>query len=200
MTQLELAKSGIVSLEMRLVAEAEGVDPEFIRNGIAEGNTVIPANRKHQISQYCGIGKGLRVKVNANIGTSPDYGDMATELEKLRVAVEYKADTVMDLSTGGDLTAIRCAILKESPIPLGTVPIYQAATETIDRKGAIVKMTADDLFRVIEEQAEEGVEFMTVHCGVTQSSIARLKRQGRVTDVVSRGGAFLLGWIIHNDQ
>ena len=200
MTQLELAKSGIISLEMRLVAEAEGVDPEFIRNGIAEGNVVIPANRKHQISQYCGIGKGLRVKVNANIGTSPDYGDMATELEKLRVAVEYKADTVMDLSTGGDLTAIRCAILKESPIPLGTVPIYQAATETIDRKGAIVKMTADDLFRVIEEQAEEGVEFMTVHCGVTQSSIARLKRQGRVTDVVSRGGAFLLGWIIHNDQ
>jgi phosphomethylpyrimidine synthase len=140
------------------------------------------------------------VKVNANIGTSSDYGDIETELEKLRVAIEYKADTVMDLSTGGDISAIRRAILKESSIPLGTVPIYQAGIEAIDRRGAIVKMTADELFGVIKGQAEEGVDFMTVHCGVTRSAIERLKRQGRVTDIVSRGGAFLLGWIIHNDQ
>ncbi len=200
MTQLELARSGTISPEMKLVAEAEGVAPEFIRQGVGEGNIVIPANPSHKLSQYCGIGKGLRVKVNANIGTSSDYGDMESELEKLRVAIEYKADTVMDLSTGGDLSAIRRAILKESAIPLGTVPIYQAGIEAIERRGAIVKMTPDDLFHVIEEQAEEGVDFMTVHCGVTREAIERLKRQGRVTDIVSRGGALLLGWILHNEQ
>ena len=200
MTQLELARGGIVSPEMKLVAQEEGIDPELIRHGVAEGTIVIPANTKHKLGCYCGIGKGLRTKVNANIGTSSDYSDIDTELEKLRVAVEYKADTVMDLSTGGDIGAIRRAILSQSPIPLGTVPIYQAGIEAIERKEAIVKMTADELFSVIEEQAEEGVDFVTVHCGVTQSAIARLKRQGRVTDIVSRGGAFLFGWIIYNEQ
>jgi len=185
---------------MKLVAQEEGIDPELIRHGVAEGTIVIPANTKHKLGCYCGIGKGLRTKVNANIGTSSDYSDIDTELEKLRVAVEYKADTVMDLSTGGDIGAIRRAILSQSPIPLGTVPIYQAGIEAIERKEAIVKMTADELFSVIEEQAEEGVDFVTVHCGVTQSAIARLKRQGRVTDIVSRGGAFLFGWIIYNEQ
>jgi phosphomethylpyrimidine synthase len=199
-TQLELARKGIVSLEMNLVAEAEGVAPEFIRQGIAQGNIVIPANRNHRLPQYCGIGKGLRVKVNANIGTSSDYGDMEGELEKLMVAIEYKSDTVMDLSTGGDLSAIRGAILKESSIPLGTVPIYQAGIEAIERRGAIVNMTPDDLFRTIEEQAAEGVDFVTVHCGVTRAAIERLKRQGRVTDIVSRGGALLLGWVLQNEQ
>jgi phosphomethylpyrimidine synthase len=200
MTQLELARGGIISPEIKLVAEEEGIDPDLVRQGVAQGTIVIPANVKHKLDHYCGIGKRLRTKVNANIGTSSDYGDVDTELEKLRVAVEYKADTVMDLSTGGDIGAIRRAILSQSPIPLGTVPIYQAGIEAIERTGAIVKMTADDLFSVIEEQAEEGVDFMTVHCGVTQSAIARLKRQGRVTDIVSRGGAFLLGWIIYNEQ
>jgi len=200
LTQLELARSGVISPEMKLVAQDEGVDPELILKGVAEGTIIVPANRNHKLVRYCGIGKGLRIKVNANIGTSPDYGDVDTELEKLRVAVEYKADTVMDLSIGGDLRAIRRAILKESPIPLGTVPIYQVGIEAIEKRGAIVGMTADDLFAVIEEHAEEGVDFMTVHCGVTLSSIARLKRQGRVTDIVSRGGAFLLGWMVHNEQ
>ena len=200
MTQLELARNGIISPEMKLVAEEEGVTPEFIQQGLAQGTIVIPANVNRKLSKYCGIGKGLRVKVNANIGTSTDYSDVDAELEKLRVAIECKADTVMDLSTGGDISAIRRAILEQCPVPLGTVPIYQAAIEAIERRGAIVAMTAEDLFRVIEAQAEEGVEFMTVHCGVTRQSIERLRRQGRVTDVVSRGGAFLLGWIIHNDQ
>ena len=200
MTQLELARGGIASPEMKLVAEAEGLDPELIRQGVSEGTIVIPANVNHKLSCYCGIGKGLRTKVNANIGTSSDYGDIDTELEKLRIAVEYKSDTVMDLSTGGDISAIRRAILRESTIPLGTVPIYQVGIEAIERRGAIVNMTADDLFAVIEQQAEEGVDFMTVHCGVTQTAIARLKRQGRLTDVVSRGGAFLLGWIVHHER
>lgn len=200
MTQLELARSGIISPEMKLVAEAEGVAPEFVQQGLAQGTIVIPANVNRRLSQYCGIGKGLRVKVNANIGTSTDFGDVDTELEKLRVAIECKADTVMDLSTGGDISAIRSAILEQSPVPLGTVPIYQVGIEAIEKRGSIVEMTADDLFGVIEAQAKEGVEFMTVHCGVTRQAIERLKRQGRVTDIVSRGGAFLLGWIIHNDQ
>jgi len=199
-TQLGLARSGSVSPEMKLVAEAEGLDPELIRQGVSEGLIVIPANVNHKLGCYCGIGKGLRTKVNANIGTSPDYGDIDTELEKLRISVEYKSDTVMDLSTGGDIGAIRRAILRESPIPLGTVPIYQAGIEAIEKREAIVSMTADDLFAVIEQQAEEGVDFVTVHCGVTQAAIARLKRQGRLTDVVSRGGAFLVGWMVHHEQ
>jgi phosphomethylpyrimidine synthase len=199
-TQIEYAKKGATSFEMKRVAELEGVDPEFIGQGIAEGTIVIPANPGHKITRHCGIGKGLQVKVNANIGTSSDYGDTDSELEKLRIAVEYKSDTVMDLSTGGDLRAIRNAIVKESPVPIGTVPIYQAGIAAIERRGAIVNMTDDDLFDVIEEHAAEGVDFVTVHCGVTRASIERLKRQGRVTDVVSRGGALLLGWILHNDS
>ncbi len=142
----------------------------------------------------------MSTKVNANIGTSSDFGNVATELEKLRVAISAGSDTVMDLSTGGDITAIRRAIVADSPVPVGTVPIYQAGIEAIDRYGAIVKMTDDDLFGVIEENARDGVDFITVHCGVTRSAIARLKQQGRVADVVSRGGAFLIAWILYNGR
>jgi len=200
MTQLELARKGVISLEMRRVAESEGIDAERVRQGVADGSIVIPANHNHRLGRYCGIGRGLKVKVNANIGTSSDYSDLDGELAKLKVAIEYGADTVMDLSTGGDIGAIRRAILNECTVPLGTVPIYQAGIEAIEKYGAIVNMTADDLFRVIEKHAEDGVDFITVHCGVTRDTIDRLKRQGRVTDIVSRGGAFLLGWIIHNDR
>jgi len=200
MTQLELAKEGIISSPMKLVAEQEGVDAEFIRQGVAKGTIVIPANINHTNLVPCGIGQGLKTKVNANIGTSSDFGDVNTELEKLRVAIDFGADTVMDLSTGGDISAIRRAIIAASSVPIGTVPIYQAGIEAIDRRGAIVKMTVDDLFAGIEEHARDGVDFITVHCGVTQSAIAKLKQQGRVTDVVSRGGAFLIGWMLHNER
>jgi hypothetical protein len=200
MTQLELAKKGGVSFEMKRVAADEGVTPEFIQQGVADGTIVIPSNKKHKITQHCAIGKGTRVKVNANIGTSAESGSKETELEKLRIAIEYKSDTVMDLSTGGDLQAIRRAIIEDSPIPVGTVPIYQAAIGAIKSKGALVNMTADDIFKAIEEHAADGVDFVTVHCGVTRASIERLKNQGRVTDIVSRGGAILLGWILHNNK
>lgn len=200
MTQLEAAKKGIITPQMRAVAEAEGLEAEFIREGVAKGTIVIPANINHAKLVPCGIGQGLRTKVNANIGTSPDYGDIDSELEKLRVAIEAGADTVMDLSTGGDISAIRRAIIAASTVPIGTVPIYQAGIEAIERYGAIVKMTADDLFAVIEEHARDGVDFATVHCGVTQSAIARLRQQGRVADVVSRGGAFLIAWILYNER
>ncbi|MBI3040462.1 MAG: phosphomethylpyrimidine synthase ThiC [Chloroflexi bacterium] len=200
MTQLELAKEGIISPQMESVAQYEGVEAEFIRRGVAQGTIVIPANTEHTNLVPCGIGQGLKTKVNANIGTSSDYGTTETELEKLRVVIDCGADAVMDLSTGGDIAAIRRAIIAASSLPVGTVPIYQAGIEAIDRHGAIVRMTADDLFAAIEEQARDGVDFITVHCGVTQSAIARLKRQERVADVVSRGGAFLIGWMLYNER
>ena len=199
MTQLELARQGVISPQMKLVAQHEGLDTGFIQRGVAMGTIVIPANANHSSLVPCGIGQGLKTKVNANIGTSSDFGNVDTELEKLQVATDSGADTAMDLSTGGDIPAIRRAIIAATSLPVGTVPIYQAGIEAIDRYGAIVKMTADELFAVIEEHARDGVDFITVHCGVTQSAVARLKQQGRVTDVVSRGGAFLIGWMVYNE-
>jgi phosphomethylpyrimidine synthase len=200
MTQLEIALKGNISPEIEAVAHAEGLDAEFVRRGVVEGTIVIPANIAHSGLVPCGVGKGLSTKVNANIGTSSDFGGVDTELEKLDVAIKAGADTVMDLSTGGDITAIRRAIVGASPRAIGTVPIYQAGIDAIQERGAIVKMTADDIFAAIEANARDGVDFVTVHCGVTQSAIARLKQQGRVTDVVSRGGAFLVGWMLHNEK
>ncbi len=200
MTQLGLARKDSISPQMEQVAQQEGVDAEFVRQGVADGTIVIPTNAEHKNLVPCGIGRGLRTKVNANIGTSSDFGDMDTEMEKLRVSIDHGADTVMDLSTGGDISAIRRAIVASSSVPIGTVPIYQVGIDAINRHGAIVKMTVDDLFAGIEEHARDGVDFITVHCGVTQSAIAKLKQQGRVTDVVSRGGAFLIGWMLHNKR
>ena len=200
MTQLELAREGTISPQMKLVAQHERVEAEFVRDGVAQGTIVIPANINHANLVPCGIGHGLRTKVNANIGTSSTFGNIDTELEKLRMAIDSGADTVMDLSTGGDIAAIRQALIAASSLPIGTVPIYQAGIKAVDELGAIVKMTVDDLFAVIEEHARYGVDFITVHCGVTQQAIARLKQQGRVTDVVSRGGAFLIGWILYNER
>ena len=199
MTQLELARKGIVSPQIKHVAEEEGVETDVIMQGLAEGEIIIPANVNHTNLIPCGIGKGLRTKVNANIGTSSDFCDLNTELRKLQTAIGFGADTVMDLSTGGDISGIRRAIISASTVPVGTVPIYQAGIEAIENRGAIVNMSVDDIFTVIREHAKDGVDFMTVHCGVTRASVARLKKQGRITDVVSRGGAFLIGWMLHND-
>ncbi len=199
MTQLEIAARGDISPEMEKVAQVEGLDVETLRQRIAKGTVVIPANVRHTGLVPCGVGEGLSTKVNANIGTSSDFGDVATELAKLRVALEAGADTVMDLSTGGDIPAIRRAIIGASSKPIGTVPVYQAGIRAIQEHGAIVKMSVDDIFEAIEDNVRDGVDFITVHCGVTQSAITCLKQQGRVTDVVSRGGAFMVGWMLHND-
>ncbi len=200
MTQLELARQGQLSPAMRAVAEEEALDPECVLSGVADGSIVIPVNVNHAGVHPCGIGKGLRTKVNANIGTSSDFGDVNTEMEKLRAAESARSDTVMDLSTGGDISAIRRAITASTSLPLGTVPLYQAGIQAIDRWGSIVAMPVEHLFAVIEEQAEDGVDFMTVHCGVTLKAVDRLRQAPRVTDVVSRGGAFLIGWMLHNGQ
>lgn len=200
MTQIELAKQGIVSPQVKRVAEKEGVETDFILQGLVSGVIVIPASPNHTNLVPCGIGKGLRTKINVNIGTSPDFYDLDMELKKLQIAIDFGSDTVMDLSTGGDISTIRQAIINASTLPVGTVPIYQAGIEAIEKHGAIVNMSVDGIFDVIEQQAKDGVDFMTVHCGVTQATIARLKNQGRMTDIVSRGGAFLTGWMLHNEK
>jgi len=200
MTQLSEARAGRTTPEMKAVADQEGIDVDVLRERIACGQVVIPLNRNHQNIKPVGIGSGLRTKVNANIGTSTDYADIVMEVEKAKAAVEAGTDTIMDLSTGGDLEQIRRTIMKEVPMVIGTVPIYQAAIQIIREKGALTRMTADDLFSVLERQAEEGVDFFTVHCGVTRSSVERLQKQGRLTDIVSRGGSFLVTWMIANDK
>ncbi len=200
MTQFELAQSMIISPQMKVVAEKEGIDPELLLQGIADGSIVIPANINHQGLAPCGIGKGLRTKVNANIGTSSDFGDIETELQKLQVCIDAQADTVMDLSTGGDITAIRRAILDRCPLPLGTVPLYQAAVAAIKRHGSIVEMTPDEMFAAIEQHAQDGIDFVTVHCGINLKTIDRLRGEKRLTDVVSRGGSFLIAWMLHHER
>lgn len=200
MTQLEAARKGKITPEMEQVAKDERIDIDLLVRRIAEGTICIPKNAQRDFASPRGVGLGLRTKVNANIGTSATYPDLKDELIKLDVAIEAGADAVMDLSTGGDLTGIRKVILDKCPVPLGTVPIYEAAVNIAGERGAITRITGDDLLEVIERQAKQGVDFMTVHCGITKESIKRLRDQGRVTDVVSRGGAFLVKWIIANDK
>jgi phosphomethylpyrimidine synthase len=196
-TLLDDARKGL-TLEIEAVARDEGVDPEALRRSMAEGRLVIPRNVSGR-ARPIGIGEGLRVKVNANVGSSKDRASLDAEVRKARVAVEYGAHTVMDLSTGGDIDAIRRAIIDAVDVPVGTVPIYQAGVIAV-RESTIVEMSADDMLGGIESHARDGVDFVTVHCGITKESVQRLQRQGRVTGVVSRGGSFLVGWILHNEE
>ena len=199
MTRIELAKKGIITDEVKLVASDEGLTPEQLSGDIASGVSVIPININHKIKPM-GIGKNMRTKINANIGTSKDRISVDDEMEKLEVLVKYGADAVMDLSTGGPIKELRKMMIKKSPVAVGTVPIYEAAVRAAEKKGAIAKMTADDLFKVIEEHAEEGVDFITVHSGLTMKAVERLKKEGRILDIVSRGGSFLLEWMIYNQK
>lgn len=199
MTQLEQARKGRITPEMEMVAREERIDARILAERIAAGTVVIPKNRMREMASPRGVGLGLRTKVNANIGTSSDYPNLADEMPKLDAALVAGADAIMDLSTGGDLASIRKSIIEKCPVPLGTVPIYEAAVKVAAERGSIVQMTGEDLFDVIEEQAKQGVDFMTLHCGITRESIRRLRDQGRVTDVVSRGGAFLVKLILANE-
>jgi len=200
MTLMEKAKNGEVNEIMKTVAEQEGLGVEKIRKRLAEGTIVIPYNQNHKNLSPRGIGKGLTTKINANFGTSEGCSDINNELKKLKVAIENGADAVMDLSTGSKINETRKAIINNSTVPVGTVPIYQAAVDTKSEGKAIVDITADDIFDVIKEQAEEGVDFITVHSGITKEVIKSLQKEGRVSDIVSRGGSFLTGWMIHNDR
>lgn len=200
MTLMQKARAGQITEAMRMVAEQEEVSVEQLRENIASGQVIIPQNTRHASIRPVGIGKGLRTKVNANIGTSTDASDGYYEIEKAKTAVEAGADAIMDLSTGGNLSEIRRAIMRETSVLIGTVPIYQAAIEAIQSRGALVKMKEADLFHILELQAKDGVDFFTLHCGVTLHSIERLKREGRLTNIVSRGGSFLTTWMIANQQ
>lgn len=199
-TQMQLARQGIITDAMRTVAQQEGVSEEFIRAGVAEGTIAICANKNHKNLIPRGVGQGLKVKVNANIGTSSSFPDIEPELVKLKAAVDAGADAVMDLSTGNNITASRRAIIENSTVMVGTVPMYQATVETIKKRGAVVEMTKEDLFDVIRMQAADGADFMTLHCGITKSVLKALTDEGRIMDVVSRGGSFITGWMLHNDK
>ncbi len=200
MTQKIQAQKGMITKEMEVVAREEGVSSEWLREKIATGRIIIPASRNHLGVKPVGIGEGLRIKVNTNIGTSSDHIDLEEELKKLEVSIQAGTDTVMDLSTAGDIDAIRKEIIRHSSIPVGTVPIYEAAIEAVRKHKALAKMRVEDIFEVIERQAEEGVDFMTLHCGVTRNAVERLRGARRLLGVVSRGGSFLIEWMIYNDQ
>lgn len=201
MTQLEAARQGIVTDLMRQAAAAEHIDADMLRRRIAEGTAIICRNVKRKGGHPLAVGKGLRTKVNANIGTSKDDTSIDKELEKARVAVRAGADALMDLSTGGPVDEIRAAIIAETGVCIGSVPIYQAAVDTVLRqKKAIVDMTIDDIFNGVIKHLDDGVDFITVHCGVTRSTVERMNKEGRLMDVVSRGGSFTVEWMAYNNK
>ncbi|OFW43060.1 MAG: phosphomethylpyrimidine synthase [Acidobacteria bacterium RIFCSPLOWO2_12_FULL_60_22] len=191
-TQLRYARQGTVTEEMEYVARREGLSPEMIRAEVARGRMIIPANIHHPNLEPMGIGVAGNCKINANIGNSAVTSHVDEELEKLHIAVHYGADTVMDLSTGGDLPAIRKAIIAHSPVPIGTVPIYEALT----RVRSVPDLTPDVMLEVIEEQAEQGVDYMTIHAGVLREFLPLVAR--RITGIVSRGGSILGQWMAHH--
>lgn len=199
-TQLSLARQGKITAEMQDVAQQEHTSPEEIGRRIADGSVVITRNRIRQEVESVGIGRGLRTKVNANIGASMDYPGLEKEIKKLKAAEEAGADTVMDLSTGGDLEEIRSAILESTRLPVGSVPIYDAAVQAARTTGSIRGMTAQSMLAAIEKHARIGIDFLTLHCGVTRDVLNTLAHGRRVTDIVSRGGRFLATWVAVNGK
>ncbi|AKX94524.1 phosphomethylpyrimidine synthase 2 [Moorella thermoacetica] len=200
MSQVLDARAGKITPEMEKVAADEKVDVEFVRAGVAEGTIVIPRNTNRKVLKPCGIGRGLRIKVNALIGTSSDRDDRQMEMRKIAAAEAAGCDSFMDLSTGGDIDEMRRLTLAHARVPVGSVPIYQAAIEAIEKRGSIVAMTPDDMFAAVEKQARDGIDFMAIHSALNFEILERLQASGRVTDIVSRGGAFLTGWMLHNQK
>ncbi|MDD5084993.1 MAG: phosphomethylpyrimidine synthase ThiC [Candidatus Omnitrophica bacterium] len=198
---IERLRRGLPAPELSYVADREGIGVEEIVSGIVKGEIVFPANRCFPLKQKpCAIGRGLRTKVNANIGTSTEVHDFNDELAKLRVAVDAGADTVMDLSTGGPIAEIRKALLAVSPIPFGTVPAYDLITRFCGNGNSIHKAVVDDFLKVVEEHGEIGVDFVTVHAGLTTEALSLLKSEGRIAGIVSRGGSFIADWMLHNGK
>src|SRR5690348_11298437 len=193
-TQMHYARQGIVTEEMRYIAQREKIEPELVRSETARGRMIIPANIHHQNLEPMCIGVASNCKINSNIGNSSVLSDIEGELEKLRYSVKFGADTVMDLSTGGDIPAIRKAIIGASPVPIGTVPIYEA----LSRVRRIEDLSKQVMLEVIEEQAEQGVDYMTIHAGVLVQHIPLTTK--RVTGIVSRGGSILAEWMVKNHK
>jgi phosphomethylpyrimidine synthase len=195
MTQIEMAAQGEITAEIEKVAADEMLSAELVRGRVASGQIVVPANRNRK-ARIVGIGKGLRTKVNASIGTSTDIADIGMEVEKAKTAEKYGADTLMDLSVGGDIAAIRGAVMDNINLPVGTVPLYEAFSLAIKKYGAAVKMPAELLFEITERQCEEGVAFMAIHCGINRRTVEMLRRQHyRYGGLVSKGGSYMVAWM-----
>ncbi|HOO72450.1 MAG TPA: phosphomethylpyrimidine synthase ThiC [Spirochaetota bacterium] len=199
MNIFEKARKGEIPHEIAQVAQSEGLSADYILQNFISGEIVIMKNSLRSIAPLA-VGKGLKTKVNANIGTSPDLFDLDTELSKLTAAIEAGADAVMDLSTGGDIAMFRNRILEQSPLALGTVPLYEVAVDMIQKKQSLMDMTIDDFLKVIRRQAEDGVDFMTIHSGVTRESIRSLHSQKRIIGITSRGGSIIAEWMLINKK
>ncbi|AEG17216.1 phosphomethylpyrimidine synthase [Methanobacterium paludis] len=199
MTQMQQALKGQITDEMKKVAEMEDIDIHKLVRGLAEGRIIIPKNIEGK-SRAVGIGKGLATKINANVGSSSELEKVKWEVEKAKAAVKYGADTVMDLSTGQDYEKVRKAIMESVDVPIGTVPIYEAGITASKKRGAVINMDEDDMFHAIENQAKAGVDFITVHCGITMDLIEKVKTSNRIMGIVSRGGSFLAAWILKNQE
>jgi len=199
MTQISEAQQGKFTKEIRDVSKSENIDLNIIIRRVASGKISIPNNPIHSPNAL-GIGKGLRVKVNANIGTSREHCNFQEEIEKAKASVEAGTHAVMDLSTSGNLDEIRTSLIKTVDVPFGTVPIYQTGIEAIKKHGSIIDMTEDEMFNMFERQAKQGIDFAVTHVGITKESVKRLQRQKRLIPMVSRGGAFHMAWILHNEQ
>lgn len=196
---MQQALKGQITDEMKKVAEMEDIDIHKLVRGLAEGRIIIPKNIEGK-SRAVGIGKGLATKINANVGSSSELEKVKWEVEKAKAAVKYGADTVMDLSTGQDYEKVRKAIMESVDVPIGTVPIYEAGITASKKRGAVINMDEDDMFHAIENQAKAGVDFITVHCGITMDLIEKVKTSNRIMGIVSRGGSFLAAWILKNQE
>lgn len=198
LTQIESARAGIITEEMKAAALAEGFSPEIMMDRIARGTVVICKNTVHNIKPLA-IGEGCKIKVNANIGTSEDVNSLEEELQKAQIAVKYGADAIMDLSTGRDLEGTRKAIMDVAPVAIGTVPIYQAIVDCIRVYGkSFAEMTVDEIFDAIEKQVQSGVDFITVHCGINKKLLKTIGKAKRTMGIVSRGGSITARWMAHN--
>lgn len=199
-TQVLKARRGIITEEMETVAAMENKTPEYVRERVANGRIVIPRNNIGRNFRYCGIGEGMSVKVNALFGTSTDREDMEMEARKLQIAQEEGCDSFMDLSTGSDIDGMREQSLKLATVAMGSTVIYQAGVEAIEKYGSVVEMKEEDIFATIEKQAAAGLDFMAIHSALNREVLRVMQSTGRVTQVVSRGGSFLTGWMLHNDR
>jgi phosphomethylpyrimidine synthase len=196
-TQMEAAKKGTLTAAMQVVAQSERMNPERLRERVAAGQVVIPANTNHRTLEPAGIGQGLRTKINVNIGVSADCCDTGLELEKARTAIALKADAIMDLSCHGKTREFRRRLIEMSPLMIGTVPVYDA----VGLLGKELKaISVDEFFQVVETHAADGVDFMTIHCGMNRATAERIKRNKRLTRIVSRGGSLLLAWMEMNQR
>jgi phosphomethylpyrimidine synthase len=195
-----LVKNRDFSDVIKKLAKKENVNFKELTQSITKGTCVIPLNNTKKISNPCAIGKNLCTKVNVNLGTSTDKTNVKTEIKKLKCAIALGTDTVMDLSIGGDLKAIRCSIIEHSSVPVGTVPIYEAAMNVQKKRKTFLKLEKDDILDTLESQARDGVDFFTLHCGINRTSLNVFLKNKRILDVVSRGGALLINWMQKNKK